>query len=69
MSPATGVFEPAPVSDSAAAEGEYVEVGGVVGHVGGAEVRSPFAGWLMGIMTIPGERVSEGQPVAWLRTR
>jgi biotin carboxyl carrier protein len=30
-------------------------------------VRSAFAGWMMGLMVHDGERVREGQPVAWLR--
>lgn len=68
VSPATGLFEPAPPSDLAAAEGEVVPVGGLLGHVAGQEVRSPFTGWLMGMMARPGERVTAGQPVAWLRT-
>jgi [acyl-carrier-protein] S-malonyltransferase len=67
VSPAAGVFEPAPPSDDAAAEGEVVQVGGLIGYVGGQEVRSPFAGWLMGMLAAPGERVTQGQPVAWLR--
>lgn len=67
VSPVAGVFEPAPPSDSAAAEGEVVPVGGLIGFVSGHEVRSPFAGWLMGMLAAPGERVTQGQPVAWLR--
>lgn len=67
VSPAAGVFEPAPPSDAAAAEGEVVPVGGLIGYVGGQEVRSPFAGWLMGMLAAPGERVTQGQPIAWLR--
>ena len=30
-------------------------------------VRSPFAGRLMGMLAQTGERVREGQPLAWLR--
>jgi [acyl-carrier-protein] S-malonyltransferase len=60
LSPASGVFEPA----ATAAE---VQVGGVIGRVGSAEVCSAFAGSLEGLLVIPGERVSAGQPVAWLR--
>jgi [acyl-carrier-protein] S-malonyltransferase len=63
ISPCAGVFEPAPV----AAEGELIEVGSLVGRVGQEEVRSPFRGWLMGMLAFPGERVQTGQPVAWLR--
>lgn len=48
--------------------GDTIDVGTLVAHVGGEEVRTPFAGRLMGMMAIPGERVTVGQPVAWLRT-
>ena len=69
VSPATGLFTPTPASDAAGAEGEVVEVGGLLGTVGGVEVRSPFRGWLMGMLAAPGERITAGQPVAWLRSR
>lgn len=68
VSPNAGLFAPAPASDAAASEGEVVPVGGLLGRVGDAEVRSPFRGWLMGLLAMPGERLSAGQPVAWLRT-
>jgi len=45
-----------------------VEVGGLLGTVGEVEVRSPFGGWLMGMLAMQGERVTTGQPVAWLRS-
>jgi biotin carboxyl carrier protein len=40
----------------------YVEV---KGH--STPVHSPFGGRLMGLLAHAGERVREGQPVAWLR--
>ncbi|MDQ6945856.1 MAG: ACP S-malonyltransferase [Actinomycetota bacterium] len=67
ISPCAGVFQPTGASGAAAAEGEPIEVGTILGHVAGTEVRSPFAGWLMGMLALPGERVQSGQPVAWLR--
>jgi [acyl-carrier-protein] S-malonyltransferase len=67
VSPTTGIFEPEPPSDSATAEGEAIGVGELLGRVADTEVRSPFAGWLMGMMAMPGERVVVGQPIAWLR--
>jgi [acyl-carrier-protein] S-malonyltransferase len=67
VSPSAGVFQPAPLSDAAGAEGEALTVGGLLGTVGDDEVRSPFAGWLMGLLAMPGERVTPGQPIAWLR--
>lgn len=52
-------------------EGRLVTEGQVVGVVrtsGKAlPVRSAFTGFLMGMLAHPGERVREGQPVAWLR--
>ncbi len=43
----------------------------VIGFVDGighsTPVHSPFHGRLMGLLASAGERVREGQPVAWLR--
>lgn len=64
ISPAAGVFEPA---GAAPPSGGAVEVGTVLGTVGAHEVRSPFAGELVGVLAHPGERVQAGQPIAWLR--
>jgi [acyl-carrier-protein] S-malonyltransferase len=76
VSPATGLFEPDaavallipgssdPATKSASVQ---VEVGGLIGLVGNTEVRSAFAGSLEGVLVLPGERVTAGQPVAWLR--
>lgn len=66
VSTVTGLFSP--VDPPAAAKpGDAVEVGALIAMVGTHEVRTPFAGQLMGLMAIPGERVTVGQPVAWLR--
>ena len=66
VSPLTGVY--APPEDGALVEGQAVEVGQLLGTVGSAEVRSPFGGILQGLLAVDGERVTDGQPVAWLRT-
>jgi [acyl-carrier-protein] S-malonyltransferase len=66
ISPAAGIFSPA--SDLAAAEGDPVDVGALLGIVADHEVRSPFAGRLMGVLAHPGERVQTGQPIAWLHS-
>jgi [acyl-carrier-protein] S-malonyltransferase len=64
VSPAAGVFTPlGDVSD-----GTLIVVGTVLGHVGDAEVRSPFAGVLQSYIAVEGERVTLRQPIAWLRT-
>ena len=64
VSPAAGIFE---ASDQISV-GAPVGVGHLVGRVGDREVRSPFAGELMGILALDGERVTASQPIAWLRT-
>ena len=64
VSPAAGVFSP----DVNLRDGHHVEVGDVLGRVGEHEVRSRFTGWLMGLLAHHGERVTNRQPVAWLRT-
>ena len=71
VAPATGTFcalRPSTVTT----EGEIVTRGQAVGTVegpgGSVRIESPFTGFLMGILAVPGERVREGEPVAWLRT-
>ncbi len=64
VSPSTGIFRPA----AQATSGGRVEVGDLLGHVGEAEVRSAFAGQLMGTLAETGERVTGQQPIAWLRS-
>ena len=70
VAPALGVFRPHD-PETVTAEGELVEAGqaiGVVENSGTAtEVRSPFTGFLMGMLAAAGERVREGEPIAWLR--
>jgi [acyl-carrier-protein] S-malonyltransferase len=72
LAPTAGLFEPAPsLAGLVPGPGERVPVaigvGDLVGTVGTTEVRSAFAGSVEGILVLPGERVSSGQPVAWLR--
>ena len=84
LAPAVGVFQPlgpearATIEDEpgvtagGVSEGEMVTEGQVVAVVearGRAHpVRSAFTGFLVGMLAHPGERVREGQPVAWMRT-
>ncbi len=66
VSPGAGVF----VLDPRWREGTgNVEVGEVIGRVGEVEVRSLFGGSLMGFIAVDGERVTQSQPIAWLRTK
>ncbi len=62
VSPAAGIFSP--LADVVA--GSTVKVAGLLGHIGETEVRSGFAGTVNGMLAVSGERVSVGQPIAWL---
>ncbi|MEI7623425.1 MAG: acyltransferase domain-containing protein, partial [Actinomycetes bacterium] len=64
VSPAAGVFTPA----ADLAPGFVLNPGTVLGMVGDQEVRSPFAGVLVGVLAVEGERVTLSQPIAWLRS-
>jgi [acyl-carrier-protein] S-malonyltransferase len=64
VSPAAGIFTP--IADMR--DGSTITVGTIVGHVGDVEVRSPFAGVLQSFIALDTERVTNRQPIAWLRT-
>ena len=64
VSPAAGVFSPA----SGVGTGFELTPGCVLGMVGEIEVRSPFAGTLVNMLAVEGERVTTSQPIAWLRS-
>ena len=64
VSPSAGVFTPI----GGISEGASINVGTVLGTVGDAEVRSPFAGILQAYIAVEGERITPRQPIAWLRT-
>ena len=67
IAPSVGVFRALDGLD----EGDLVGVGQTVGVLDGpgtsTPVCSPFRGRLVGMLVHPGERLREGQPVAWLR--
>jgi [acyl-carrier-protein] S-malonyltransferase len=65
VSPATGVF----TLGEGVEPGMIIEVGHVLGTVGSHDVVSSFAGEVMGVLALEGERVGSRQPIAWLRTR
>jgi biotin carboxyl carrier protein len=71
VAPAAGVFRPLP-PDVITTEGEIVHRGQTIAVVDGPNgtvpVESAFTGFLMGVFAVAGERVREGEPVAWLRT-
>ena len=63
VSPCAGIFTPV----SGLEPGHQVAAGALLGHIGAAEVHSPFAGELMGWLAVETERVSSSKPIAWLR--
>lgn len=65
VSPAAGVFTPT----GTVHDGDVIDVGHVLGHVGDHEVRSPFSGVVQSYIAVDGERVTSRQPIAWLRTK
>ncbi|HUC35735.1 MAG TPA: ACP S-malonyltransferase [Acidimicrobiales bacterium] len=75
VAPVAGLFEPDPgisvpgPGGLSGGGGPDVEVlvGALLGHIGATEVRTPFAGCLVGFLAHRGERVMAGEPVAWLR--
>jgi len=66
VAPTVGVFQPVELPDDS-----DVTAGQTIGLLEGPgtsiPVSSPFAGRLVGVLARPGERLREGQPVAWLR--
>lgn len=62
ISPAAGIYQPV----ESATSGSAIQVGGLLGHVGEVDVRSAFAGTISGMLAVAGERVTTGQPIAWL---
>ena len=78
VSPSSGIFSPEsslqapgtgllPGTDVGSDQSSAIDVGELVGRVGISEVRTPFAGQVIGWLAADGERVQEGQPLAWLR--
>jgi multidrug efflux pump subunit AcrA (membrane-fusion protein) len=59
------------LGDTPGPPGTLVTAGQAIGVIEGpgssTPVRSPFGGFLIGMLARAGERVREGQPVAWLR--
>lgn len=70
VAPRDGRFHPAEPG-VVTTEGEIVHAGQVIGEVERSgertPVRSPFTGFLMGVLAAPTELVRCDQPVAWLR--
>ena len=75
VAPTVGVFRPlrddTDVDLTEEGDSTLIAAGQAIGVVEGpgssTPVRSPFGGFLIGMLARGGERVREGQPVAWLR--
>jgi biotin carboxyl carrier protein len=67
VAPASGRFRPVAEAQSEQDVAEEQVIGFIDGAGHSTPVRSPFRGFLMGLLAHAGERVREGQPVAWLR--
>ena len=65
VSPGAGVIS---LADGCEA-GREIAVGDLLGTVGDQEVVSSFAGEIIGVLAVEGERVTSRQPIAWLRAR
>ena len=70
VAPSAGVFLRLP-PETISTEGDLVAPGQSIGVIEGpgtsTPVRSPFEGFLMGMLAEPGQRLRAGEPVAWLR--
>ena len=71
VAPCVGQFRAA-APETVTTDGEVIASGQVVGFIDvqgrTVPVRSSFSGWMMGHLVREGDRVREGQPVAWLRS-
>jgi biotin carboxyl carrier protein len=71
VAPCSGRFVPLP-PEVFTSEGEWVEPGQAVGEVhnggGRMQVRSPFRGWVMGMIALPGQPVRAGEALFWVRS-
>lgn len=66
LAPVAGRFRPHGEADGTLLVEEQV-IGFIEGTGHSTPVRSAFGGLFMGLLAHAGERVREGQPVAWLR--
>ena len=72
VAPCAGRF--APLSpEEFSTEGEWVEPGQTLAEVvnggKGVPVRSPFRGWVMGMLALPGQPVHQGEALFWVSGR
>jgi biotin carboxyl carrier protein len=69
VAPCTGRFRPQP-PEVFTTEGEWVEPGQVVANIAVGDddvsVTSPFGGWMMGMLALPGQPVRTGEALFWV---
>jgi biotin carboxyl carrier protein len=72
VAPCAGRFVPLPPEEFHS-EGEWIEEGqGLAEVVSGSRrtpVRSPFRGWVMGMLALPGQPVHQGEALFWVSSR
>lgn len=72
VSPAAGRFRPLP-PETFTCEGEWVDRGQVLGIVSenGHEIDivSGFSGWVMGMLAVPGQPITKGEALFWVKAR
>lgn len=70
VAPCGGRFLPLP-PETFTCEGEWVEAGQSLAHVrtntSTEEVVAGFRGWVMGMLAIPGQPVTRGEALFWIR--
>ena len=69
VSPCAGRFSPLP-DDIFVAEGEWVEPGQTIAEIktgsSRVQVRSPFKGWVMGMLAMADQPVHSGEALFWI---
>ena len=72
VAPCSGRFTPLSPEDFST-EGEWVEAGQALAEIirGGKRepVYSPFRGWVMGMLALPGQPVHQGEALFWVSGR
>lgn len=69
VAPRTGRFRPLP-PEVFTTEGEWVEPGQAIAEIAVGDdnvtVTSPFSGWMMGMLALPGQPVHAGEALFWV---
>ncbi len=72
VAPCAGRFVPLPPEEFHS-EGEWIEEGQdlaeIVSGTRKMSVKSPFRGWVMGMLALPGQPVHQGEALFWVSSR